>query len=65
MLLQGNCKGYFGKNDWDDKRIEAIGYDWLVVRSENGNPLFASFSSQERMQELIALWLEDWKRQDE
>ncbi len=33
--LLGYCGGYFGLS-YQDKRIEALGPDWLVARGENG-----------------------------
>jgi len=39
--LYGYCGGYFSRDHYDDCRIEAIGYDWVVVRNENGSVDFA------------------------
>ncbi len=41
-MLYGFCGGYFGRDSYDNKRVEAIGSDWVVVREENGSPNFAS-----------------------
>jgi len=54
-LLYGYCGGYFGRDSYDVKRIEAIGADWVVVR-ENSRPNFASFESTEKMMKLIKDW---------
>ena len=35
--LYGYCGGYFGRDSYDDKRVEAIGVDWVVCRDERGN----------------------------
>lgn len=40
-VLSGFCGGWFGRDSYDDKRVEAIGSDWVVVRDERGVPLFA------------------------
>ena len=32
QILYGFCGGYFGRDDYGDKRIEAIGADWVVAR---------------------------------
>ena len=42
--LYGYCGGYFGRDSYGLKRIEAVGYDWVVVR-EDDNALFASSST--------------------
>lgn len=39
--LYGYCGGYFGRDSYGDKRIEAVGSDWVVVRTEAGFPDFA------------------------
>ena len=38
--LYGFCGGCFGRDSYDDKRVEAIGSDWVVVREINGAPDF-------------------------
>jgi hypothetical protein len=35
-ILYGFCGGYFGRDSYKDKRVEAIGADWVVARSDNG-----------------------------
>lgn len=35
-VLYGFCAGYFGRDSYDDKRVEAIGSDWVVVRNDSG-----------------------------
>ena len=42
-ILYGFCGGHFGRDSYEDKRIEAIGTDWIVARDKNGLPLFADF----------------------
>lgn len=31
-VLYGNCEGVFGRDSYATKRIEAEGFDWIVVR---------------------------------
>ena len=40
QVLKGFCGGFFGRDSYGAKRIEAIGHDWIVVR-EGDNPNFA------------------------
>ncbi len=35
-LLYGYCGGLFGRDSYDTKRVEAIGVDWVVVRTVEG-----------------------------
>lgn len=35
-VLEGYCGGYFGRDSYDDKRVEAIGSDWVVARTVSG-----------------------------
>ena len=44
-VLYGFCGGWFGRDSYGDKRVEAIGADWVVVRDDTGAPQFASESS--------------------
>ena len=37
QILYGYCGGFFGRDSFEDKRIEAIGYDWVVVRDVSGS----------------------------
>lgn len=40
--LYGFCGGYFGRDSYGAKRVEALGADWVVVRLDNGSTDFAS-----------------------
>jgi len=31
-MLYGFCGGAFGRDDYDDKQVEAVGTDWVVAR---------------------------------
>lgn len=34
--LYGFCGGYFGRDSYTDKTVEAVGKDWVVTRNGNG-----------------------------
>ena len=53
-ILYGYCEGYFGRGSYGDKRIEAIGADWVVVREEAGDPVFASARNGENIHDLLS-----------
>jgi hypothetical protein len=56
--LYGYCNGYFGRDSYSDKRIEAIGIDWIVVRELDSDekPNFVSFSDRQEMETMIEKW---------
>lgn len=33
--VNGFCRGLFGRDSYGNRRIEAMGYDWIVTRDEN------------------------------
>ena len=37
QLLYGYCGGAFGRDSYFNKRIEAMGIDWVVARDEYGD----------------------------
>ena len=39
-LLYGYCGGGFGRDSYQDKRVEAIGVDWVVARDDRGEIQF-------------------------
>ena len=45
-VLHGFTGGYFGRDSYDCKRVEALGADWVVVRYENGVPDFAAVNPE-------------------
>lgn len=56
-VLYGYCNGFFGRDSYEDKRIEAIGCDWVVTRGiESGSPDFCSFKDNTEMLSNIGLW---------
>jgi hypothetical protein len=47
QVLYGHCGGLFDES-FEDKRIEAIGVDWIVAREmESGRPVFADNDRRE------------------
>lgn len=39
-MLYGFCGGCFGRDSYYDKRVEAIGSDWVVARDSDGQVVF-------------------------
>lgn len=39
-VLYGFCGGWFGRDSYGDKRVEAVGADWVVAREDNGDVVF-------------------------
>lgn len=35
-VIHGYAFGYFGRDHYDCGRVEAVGADWIVIRSEDG-----------------------------
>ena len=57
-ILYGFCQGFFGRDSYGEKTIEAIGRDWVVVR-EDDEPIIAVFSpgwQLDKMNELLSEW---------
>lgn len=46
-VLHGFCGGYFGRDSYSHKRVEAVGKGWLVARNDEGNPEFFSGKKRE------------------
>ncbi len=46
-LLRGYCHGVFGRDSYDDKHVEAIGPDWVIVRETSGGVLMFGGSPEE------------------
>lgn len=53
--LHGYCNGFFGRNCYHDKRVEAQGYDWIVARCEDCGPMLVHFEQEgwRSMNELV------------
>ena len=40
-ILKGFCQGSFGRDSYEDKRVEFIGGDWVVARGvDSGSAVF-------------------------
>ena len=46
-VLFGFCGGFFGRDSYQDKRIEAIGADWVVARDDMGHVHVATFDQRD------------------
>jgi hypothetical protein len=44
-ILYGFCGGEFGRDSYGDKRVEAIGSDWVIVRTEGYSKEYPDFYS--------------------
>jgi len=42
QMLYGYCGGIFGRDHYNDCRVEGTGVDWVVVRNESDDVDFAS-----------------------
>jgi len=60
-IIYGYCNGFFGRDSYNNKRIEAEGIDWVVARAidEDASPEFAEFSSTSDKQKYIEDWSKD------
>lgn len=45
-LLNESCGGYFGRN-YRERRVEAIGSDWVVAREDDGQVVFAEIEPED------------------
>lgn len=55
-VIYGYCNGYFGRDSYSDKRIEAEGFDWIVARERNNSLVFTTFPNSREKQALIDDW---------
>jgi len=56
-MLYGLCDGFFGQDSHKgDKRIVALGEDWIVVRNVDGVPEFAKFRDTRQMIDRLEEW---------
>ena len=58
QILKGYCGGHFGGESYADKRIEAIGHDWVVVREEDGHLNFESTDDGSDISLLLGRYVE-------
>lgn len=55
-MLKGFCRGYFGRDSYEDKIVEATGVDWIVAREvDSGKVVFTNTSPKELRKELDSL----------
>lgn len=57
MVLKGYCYGYFGRDSYGDKRVEAVGADWIVVREDDGEINLAVFENTAEMEKYVEEWI--------
>jgi len=67
MVLHGFCNGYFGRDSYNDKRIEAFGVDWIVAREDGGNVVFAIFNSVDSVDSVkeIDELVKEWRQEED
>lgn len=46
-VLYGFCAGQFGRDSYDDKRVEGFGADWVVARERGGFVVLANCTPAE------------------
>ncbi len=56
--LWGYCNGFFGRDSYSPKRVEALGVDWVVARQldEEAAPEFASFDTPTDLSAYLTAW---------
>jgi len=56
--LYGFCNGFFGRDSYEAKTIEAIGKDWIVARTGKGELRIATFEEgwKDSMLDLLKKW---------
>lgn len=52
QMVYGFCGGIFGRefNSYGDKRVEAVGFDWVVLRDEDGGIHFAEGNELQQLE---------------
>lgn len=56
LILDFYCNGFAGRRyDLANSKIESEGHDWMVIRTEENNPVFINFNGWNK-QELIDNW---------
>ena len=56
--IHGFCGGYFGRDDYDCKRVEHIGYDYIVWRYLRGGVTISSAKSHEEIYQRLSKYME-------
>lgn len=55
-VFTGYCEGYFGRDSYEYKRVEAEGADWILCRDERGHIRLATFSTGDEKVGAINRW---------
>ena len=55
-VLYGFCNGFFGRDSYENKRVEAFGIDWVVCRDEDGQVHFATFEGTDKFWSYVKEW---------
>lgn len=61
-VLHGFCYGAFGRDSYDEKRVEAVGVDWVVARNSEGRPVMASGAD---VHDQLAEAQQEWRAEEE
>lgn len=58
-MLYGFCNGFFGRDSYEDKRVESFGDDWILARDEMGHVHYCHFPDEwlPKRDEMIAEWM--------
>ena len=59
-MCSGYCEGGFGRDGYGDKRIEAVGADWVVVRYVDEDPTCTDhchFKDTDQMRRRLDRWI--------
>jgi hypothetical protein len=63
--LYGYCNGFFGRNSYNEKRVEAVGTDWVVARDLcTERPVMADLWDWEEDWPTLPEMVENWKSED-
>ncbi|WP_312286905.1 hypothetical protein [Terrisporobacter sp.] len=62
----GYCNGYFGRDDYDTKKIVFVGKRYIVTENSEGwgNIAYFTKESKKEAEELIELWLDEDEEDD-
>ena len=63
--VPGYCSGAFGRDSYGPRRIEAVGYDWVVARNERGQPEFVHVDNWPWFLGAIEVAIEDESKEED
>ena len=49
--LYGFCGGIFGRDSYSEKRVEAFGVDWVVIRNDEGKVEYGDIDNISELEE--------------